>query len=411
MSKKRRAARQAIITQFVEAPIPFPSIIKITAVSEEALINILTLDTRVQSQRERFLRLPFRLYAATPQWVPPLESDARRVLDRGTNPFYRRSEAAFFLAVEDGRDLGRLAAIDNRAYNDHNHTRTAFFGFFECENRPEAAAALFQAGAAWAQARGLEEIEGPKGLSLLDGMGLLVRGFEHRPALGIPYNPPYYPALIESCGFQPCGETVSGRIDRSLVLPEKMRLAARAVQERRGMRVLRFRTRADLRAFLPRLRELYNAALEGTTGTYPLTDEEARAMAEQILWFANPRLIKVLMQGDDLAGFVFAYPDISAALQRTRGRLWPWGWLDLLREFRRTKWMNINGAAVLPAYRGLGATALLFCELYDSIIQGGFEYAELVQIGVENERMQNELRALNVDFYKTHRLYRRMLSA
>ncbi len=104
-------------------------------------------------------------------------------------------------------------------------------------------------------------------------------------------------------------------------------------------------------------------------------------MARQLLWFANPRLIKILMKGDEPVGFLFAYPDISAALQRTRGRMWPLGWADLLLEMRRTRWVNINGAAIVERYRGLGGTAILFSEMQRSIVEGGFLHADLVQVG------------------------------
>ncbi len=372
-------------------------------------LRVYEIDTREKQEARRFLALPQRIYARNPCWVPPLEMDSRRMLDRSAHPFYRHSEAAFFLAEQAGTPIGRLAVLDNRNYNTYNRSRCAFFYLFECEPSGPSALALFEAGFAWARERGLDEIIGPKGFTALDGMGLLVKGFEHRPALGIPYNPPYYPALVEAAGFQPDGDTVSGLVTRAFCLPEKVRLAAAAVERRLGLRVMRFRTRADLRAFTPRLKELYNGALEGTTGNTPLTEDEARSMAEQILWFADPRLIKLILKGDDLAGFLFAYPDISAAIQRTHGRLWPLGWAHLLRELRRTKWLNVNGAGVLPRFRGLGATALLFSEIYDSFTAGGFEYADLVQIGVENERMQNELRSLQIDFYKTHRMYKRAL--
>jgi hypothetical protein len=372
-------------------------------------MRILQLDLDRREHINRFLRLPFRLYAGIPQWVPPLEMDARQMLDRRKHPFYQCSEAAFFLVEEGGLDLGRLAVSDNRPYNEYNHSSTAHFTLFECEKREDAGLALFEAGCDWARARGLAEMVGPKGMSLLDGMGLLVDGFEHRPAMGIPYNPPYYPALIEAAGFTTRNEIVSGKFDRTLSLPDKIRLAARAVQERRGFRVQRFRSRADLRAFVPRLKDLYNGALEGTSDTYPLSDAEVRVMADQILWFADPKLIKIIFKDDDIAGFVFAYPDISAAIQRTKGRLWPFGWADLLLELRRTKWLNINGAGILPKYRGMGATALLYSELSDSLIQSSFEFCDVVQIGMENERMQNELRALNVIFHKMHRIYRKDL--
>jgi hypothetical protein len=357
-----------------------------------------------------FQRLPFSIYKAMPQWVPPLSSDADAMLERHRNPFFRHSEAIFLMALdENNQPLGRLAVLDHRRYNEYNHERTAFFFLFECVNRLEVAQGLFNAGCAWAQERGLEKIIGPKGFTALDGLGLLVKGFEHRPALGIPYNPDYYINLIEECGFEQSGEMVSGYMGGDLKFPEKIHEVSRKVQERRGLHILRFNKRSDLKKFVPYLKGLYNGALEGTTGNVPLTDEEARKMADQILWFADPRLIKIIMKGEDLVGFLFAYPDISAAIQRTRGRLFPFGWLDLLLELRRTKWVNINGAGILDEYRGLGGTAILFSELHKSVVEGGFEHVELVQIGRDNERMQLELRNLGIDFYKTHRMYQKAL--
>lgn len=372
-------------------------------------LTLRRLDLADRRAVQAFLDLPFRLYQDTPQWVPPLAGNARAQLDPRRNPFWQHSPAAVFLAETAGRAVGRLAVLNNRRYNDYNRERTAFFYLFECDDDPAAAQALFAAGAEWAREQGLEQLLGPKGFTTLDGLGLLVKGFEHRPAFGLPYNPPYYPALLESAGFTPAGELVSGYLNPRAPFPEKIHEIAARVQARRGLRVMRCRSRADLRALIPRLKELYNASLSGTTGNVPLTDEEVQALAGQLLWFADPRLIKVVLKDDELVGFLFAYPDISAALQRTRGRLFPLGWLDLLLELRRTKWVNINGAGIVERYRGLGGTALLFSEMHKSVVEGGFDHADLVQIGVENDKMQRELQGLGVDFYKTHRLYRRAL--
>jgi len=177
-------------------------------------VPLLPLDPTDRAQASAFLRLPFRLYQNTPPWVPPFAGDARRMLDRQRHPFYRHSQAAFFLALGgEGQPVGRIAVLDHRPYNDHNHQRTAFFYLFECENDPEPAQALFEAAFAWARARGLDRIIGPRGFTALDGLGLLVRGFEHRPALGIPYNPAYYPALIEAAGFTAAKEDTLGELE------------------------------------------------------------------------------------------------------------------------------------------------------------------------------------------------------
>ncbi len=375
-------------------------------------MNLITVNTTDRRQVNQFLGLPFHIYRECPQWVPPLESDARLMLDRRRHPFYRHSDAAFFLATEnDGRAVGRIAVLDNRNYNAFNHEQTAFFYLFECQDDPEAAHALFDAAIQWARSRGLNKIIGPKGFTTLDGLGLLVKGFEHRPALGLPYNLPYTPALVEAAGLKAAGEMVSGYLNAQTPLPDKIRQVAGRVQKRRGLRVARYRTRRDLRALAPKLKELYNNSLQGTTGNVPLTDDEVKTLADQILWFADPRLIKMVMNAarDEPVGFLFAYPDISAALQRCRGKLLPVGWLDCLLEMRRTKWININGAGMVAKYRGLGGTALLFAEMHHSVAEGGFLHADLVQIGVDNDKMQRELRDLGIDFYKTHRLYQRAL--
>ncbi|MDE3089044.1 MAG: hypothetical protein KGJ80_06640, partial [Chloroflexota bacterium] len=381
--------------------------------SEHGLtMRIITIDTANSRHVRQFLALPFRIYRSVPQWVPPIDQDAHRMLDRRKHPFYRHSDAAFFLALDDSeRAVGRIAVLENRNYNAYNKEATAFFYLFECEDARAASDALFDAAFEWARGRGLNKIIGPKGFSALDGMGLLVKGFEHRPALGIPYNPPYYPALIQAAGFEQTGDVVSGYLNASTAqFPEKIHAVAELVQKRRGLRVVRFKTRSDLQMLVPRLRDLYNASIEGTTGNVPLTDDEVKTLADQILWFADPRLIKVVMKDDELVGYLFAYPDISAAIQRTRGRLFPFGWIDLLLELRRTRRININGAGIVEKYRGLGGTAILFSEMHKSVIEGKFIHADLVQIGVDNDKMQREMRDLGIDFYKAHRMYARDLT-
>jgi hypothetical protein len=373
-------------------------------------MKILEIDPSDRYRTQQFIDLPSKIYRDTPQWVPPFESDNQRIFDHKHNPFYQHSEAAFFMAISaDGASIGRLAVLNNRHFNDFNHEQTAFFYYFECTRNPDAAHELFEAGFNWARKSGLSKIVGPRGFSSLDGLGMLVHGFEQRPAFGIPYNPAYYPELVESNGFTPQGDIVSGYLSTELQFPNKIHRISELVQQRRGLSIARFRTRQDLRKLVRQLKQLYNGMIEGTSDNVPITDEEAKLIGNQIIWFANPRLIKVIMKGETPVGFLFAYPDISAAVQRTRGHLFPWGWIDLLLEMRRTKWVNINGAGILEDYRGLGGTAILFSEMFKSITEGRFKHAEIVQIGVDNDKMQRELRELGIDFYKTHRVYQRSL--
>lgn len=375
----------------------------------KVMISLIDVQTTDRRRVKQFLEVPFRIYRDIPQWVPPLATDAARMLDRQRHPFYRHSDAAFFLVEKDGQLAGRIAVLDNSNYNAFNHERTAMFYLFESEDDSNVAAALFDGAFTWARARGLNKIIGPKGFTALDGMGMLVRGFEHRPAFGIAYNLPYYTRLVEGIGFTAQGEVVSGYMNPRTPFPPRIDELAALVKRRRGLEVVRFTSRRELRRIVPALRQLYNSALSGTTGNVPLSDDEVDMMADQLSWFADPRLIKVVMKGNELVGFVFAYPDISAAVQRAHGRMLPFGWAGMLIELRRTRWVNVNGAGITEKYRGLGGTALLFSELRQSVVECGYQHADIVQIGVENEKMQREMRDLGIDFYKTHRLYQRPL--
>jgi hypothetical protein len=369
-------------------------------------MHIFQVDLANRRQVRIFLDLPGRIYRDTPQWVPPLEGDERLRLDIKHYPFYRHSEAAFFLAFKDDLPVGRLAVLDNRRYNEYNHARDAFFYLFECDPDSQAARLLFEPAFAWARERGLNRILGPKGFTALDGLGLLVKGFELRPALGLPYNPPYYPGLIESSGFTKTDEIVSGYMGAEIQFPPRIHELADRIRERRGLHIARFRTRRELRRMLGHLKALYNGALEGTSGGTPITDEEIQALARQMLWFADPHLIKIVMKAERPVGFLLAYPDISAALQRTQGRLFPFGWISLLRELRTTDWININGAGMIEEYRGLGGTAVLYSEMFKSVVENPrYRHVEVVQIGLGNDKMQRELQNFGVDFYKAHCIY------
>ena len=368
-------------------------------------MNVIEIDLGNRKQVKQFLDFPFSLYAKNPQWVPPLEPDVKRMLDRKRNPFFQHGEAGFFLVVEGNRVVGRLAILNHKKWNEYNQEHTAFFYLFENENDVAVARTLFDAGFAWARTHGLDRIIGPKGFTVFDGIGMLAKGFEHRPAFGLPYNPPYYSDLVELVGFTKLHELVSGYLDETLHFPEKIHQVANILKERRGLSIAQFRSRKELSEIASYLKDLYNAALIGTHGNVPITDEEVKGLADQMLWFADPKLIKIVKRGDQAVGFLLAYPDISAAVQRTRGKIFPFGWIDLLLELRRTKWININGAGMADGYRGIGGTALLFSEMYKSVSESRYRYADLVQIGTENDKMQREMRDLGIDFYKLHRLY------
>jgi len=373
-------------------------------------MRIQRVDPANRRDVSRFVGFPFRLYSDHPQWVPPFLHEARAELDPRRHPFYQHSEAAFFLALSEGSVIGRLTVLDNQRYNKLHGERTAWFYHFEAADDCTVSRALFDAGFDWARSRGLQRIWGPKGLAHTDGQGILIEGFEHRPALGIPYNYPYYATLIEDAGLESNLDFLSWYMDQEIGLPTRFLEVAEKVKVRRGYRSLVYHRKEPLRAFLPQVRSIYNDAFKGVQGFVPITEAEILSIADRILSIADPELISLLLKGEDLIGFVLAYPDISAALQRCRGRLWPLGWFYLLRELRRTRWININGMGILEEYQGLGGNALLYAELARILVDHPqYRFADLVQIQETNLSIAQEMEALGVRAWKRHRVFQRSL--
>jgi hypothetical protein len=355
------------------------------------------------------VELPFQLYRDCPPWVPPLVDDVKLQLDRRRYPFYQHSDAAFFTAARDGQVVGRIAVLDNRHYNAHWNSQTAFFYFFDAENQPETASALFAASEEWAKARGLTKMVGAKGFLQGDGIGILVEGFEHHPAVGIPYNYEYYGTLIEGAGYSRQRDFVSAYLPGNVQLPERVHEVAERMKARRGFSIKTFDNKAELRSWVPRIVQTYNDTFIQNWEFNPVTDAEAQVIGDRLLQIADPKLIKLVMKGDEIAGFLIGFPDISEGICRAGGRLWPVGWFWLLREFRRTRWLNLNGAGILAPYRGLGVNAILYSEMEKTIRSGQFLHADIVQIEESVLTLDDALR-MGARVYKRHRIYEKMLA-
>jgi hypothetical protein len=373
-------------------------------------LKIRKIDTTSRRDVNRFVQFPFQLYRFCAQWVPPLVSSVKRDLDRERHPFFQHSTAEFFTAESGGQILGRIAVMHHRNYNAYHDSKLAFFGLFEVVEDVQVARALFDAACAWAKGQGLEQILGPKGLIGSDGGGVLVKGFAHRPAMGAAYNLPYYDDLITDSGFVKDRDFLSAHLDRSQQdLPERFYFAAERLSKRRGLIVKSFRSRRELRRWVPRAVEAHADAFGQNYTYYPPTVQETALVTDMLLAIADPRLIKIVLKGERIVGFILALPNLSVGLQKARGRLWPLGWYHLLQERRHTRHLDIPALGFLPAYQGLGGNALLYVELAKTILPSRFKHADLMQIDEHNVKSLREVENMLVTWHKTHRTYRRAL--
>ena len=376
------------------------------------MLTIERIDTDNKSQAKRFVEFYYDLYSDCPYWVPPLYMDAYLPLNRKKHPFFEHSEADFFLAVRDGEVVGRICAGENKPFNEYHKTKKAQFYFFDAIDDLEVTRALFAAVFDWARKRSMDTLIGPKGLSPFDGYGIQIEGFEQRQMMTMMnYNYDYYPKLVEALGFEKEVDFVSCYLpSEAFKIPERVERIAQRVMARGNLWVKHFKSKKELVSWAQRIGETYNRTFIHNWEYYPFSQGDIDYAVQNVFMVADHHLIKLIMHGEDIVGFLFAFPDVSAALQRAKGRLFPFGLVDLLLEMKRTKTVSGNGMGILPEFQGTGGNALLYYEMGKTFFDfHQFEHVEMTQVAETTRQMRADLKNLNGVEYKNHRVYRKYL--
>lgn len=375
------------------------------------MIDIQKVDTGSPKQVNQFVQFHYDLYSKHEQWVPPFYSDIKAMLNRKKHPFYEHSDGDFFIARRNGEVVGRICVLENKPFNKYHDTRKANFYLFDSLDDQEVANSLFEAAFDWSKKRNLDTMVGPKGLSLFDGYGMVVEGFEHRQMMTMMnYNYPYYPKLMESMGFEKEVDFVSCYLAKeNFRIPEKAREVARRVAERGKFKVLNFRTKRELLRYAKKIGEAYNKSFVKNWEYWPMTEREIQYVVDTILLVALPRLIKLIEYNDEIVGFLFGFPDISRALKRQGGKLNPISIADILLELNRTDMVSLNGAGILPEYQGRGGNALMYYEMEKTLLDSKYKHGELTQVAETAVQMRKDLITAGGVPYKNHRVFRRVI--
>jgi hypothetical protein len=371
--------------------------------------------TTVASARDlrRFIDLPWQVYNATdhPQWVPPLRLMVRDALDRKRNPFYQNADRELFLASRNGRLVGRIAAIENRAHNAFHGDRVGFFGFFECRDDQEAASALFAAAEGWLAKRNLDTMRGPMSPSTNGECGMLVQGFRWQPTFLTAWNPRYYPTLVTGAGFHEAKDLLAYFIPltgkKAFKLPERFAIhARRAIEQSR----VEFRD-LDVRHWDRETEiawDIYNAAWEKNWGFVPMTRAEFDHMAGELKHLLLPQFGFLAMVDGEPAGLMINLPDYNHAFKAIgNGRLFPTGLFKLLAAKKRIKVGRMMMLGLKPQYRSRSIFALMAYELYRRAIDYGAIGGEASWILEDNPAMRQPLESLGAKVYRRWRVYDR----
>ena len=362
-----------------------------------------------KSELKDFIDLPWEIYAEDPNWVPPLKNEVRRMLDHRKHPFWEFSERILFLARRGSQTVGRIAGIIDSHHNEFHGELMCIWGFFECADDPEAAAALFSSVETWGRGKGMRFLRGPLNPSLNYEAGLLMDGFDSPPALMMTYNPSYYPLLLESCGFSKEKDLFSFIIDRSYRFPEWLDRLAERLAQKKGIHIRAFRLK-DPVPELALVREIFNDCWAGNWGYVPLSDHETREIGKSMIKIADPDLAFFIYYEDEPAGVCVILPDINPLLKRLNGRIGLSGLLKFLLYQREITGLRGLLFGVKEKYRQLGLPLLAFRHLFEEVKKKEkYRYLELGWTLEDNDSINLLVEEAGARIHKTYSLFRKSL--
>jgi GNAT superfamily N-acetyltransferase len=368
-----------------------------------------------KGDRKQFLDLPYRLYATEKRWVPPLRLERKEHIDPSKNPFFEHADVQFFLALRDGRVVGRISAHVDRNLNEFQDNRWGLFGFFECEDDPEAARALVDTAEAWLRERGRDRMVGPMDFTTNDECGLLIEGHERPPIILCPWQHPYYqPLLEEACGLAKAMDLLMWELHIS----DKTRVhqaiwdMADAVEPKHGIVVRPFRKR-DLQDEVTKFLEVYNSAWERNWGFVPLTEKEVRHYAKQLrpVLDENWAMIAEFKETGEVVGAALTLPDFNQVLAKVKGgRLLPFGWLAALRNRKKVDRVRVFALGVKPEYQHTGVAARMYQLHFEAAARTPQTGGEMGWILETNKAMNRAMEGMGGRVVRKYRVYERELS-
>ena len=360
----------------------------------------------------KFILFPFSIYRGNPYWVPPLLMDEYNSLSRKRNPSFEYCEAEQWLAYKGGKLVGRIMGIINPKAIEKWGARNARFGWVDFIDDMEVAGALFRTVEEWALEHGLEGIQGPMGFIDTDPEGMLIEGFEELGTLPMIYNHPYYPEMIGKLGYVKDVDWLEFEIACPTEIHEKVLRVNDLVLKRSGLHIAQVKNRRELaRRYGKQLFEVIDDAYSELYGTTPLNEKQVDALIKQYLGFVSLQYAKIVVDEHDRAAAIgIAMPSLSRALQKSRGRIFPIGWIHLLHALRKPEGIDLYLVATRKEYQNRGLNALLMTEITKAAMENGVKYAETSGELETNEKVQQLWRYYDARQHKRRRVFVKSLA-
>ena len=364
-----------------------------------------------KSELKRFIRFNYEFYKDNPYSVPDLYDDMLNTFSPKKNAAFEFCEADYFLALRDGKIVGRVAAIINRRANETWNRKTVRFGWIDFIDDMEVSTALLDTVKQWGKERGMTEIEGPLGFTDMDAEGMLVEGFDQLSTMATIYNYPYYPQHMERIGLSKSADWVEMKIYVPDAIPEKHRRISEIIAKRYNLHTRKLKSKKEVRqsGVAHDIFRLINDAYTPLFGYSRMTERQIDQYVKMYVPVLDLRMVSIVEnEQNEIVAVGISMASLSRALQKAKGRLLPFGWYHLLKAlmWKRPKVLDLLLVAVRPDYQGKGVNALLFTDLIPVYKELGFEYAESNPELEMNEKVQNQWQYFKTEQHKRRRCFK-----
>ncbi len=356
-----------------------------------------------ESNLKFFSEIPYILYRGDSFWVPPLKKEYLHLLGLG-HPFWKHASRRLFAALDGGRACGCAAAIINANHNQFHNEKCGFFGFFESVNDREVSNLLLAACRSWLKSEGMEIMRGPMNPSTNETCGLLINGFDSPPAIMMPYNPAYYPGLLEEFGLIKAVDLYAFKAYVANDVPERFEKLIQRVERSSKVRI-RHADIKDIDKELSHVKDIYNDAWEKNWGFIPMTEAEIDDMAAGLRPILKTEHLFFAEADGIPAAFTLLIPDVNMALKNTGGRLTAFNILPFLYRMRKINKGRLVAMGVKKQFRNRGLELLMMREARISAIKLGWEYAELSWTLEHNSKINDTIELMGGKIYKKYRIY------
>jgi GNAT superfamily N-acetyltransferase len=367
-------------------------------------------EVRSRKELKQFVTFPFDLYKDSPYWVPPIIKEELDSFDTAKNPVFKDAKAHFYLALKDQKVVGRVAAIINWLEVRQQGIPKMRFGWFDFVDDTAVSEALLNKVAEMGKANGLRYMEGPVGFSNLDKVGVLVEGFDHIGTMVTWYNHPYYAAHYEGLGFVKEKEYMENKFPAKNADPALFTKLNELIKRRYGLREVNFTKTKDVLPLADEMFDLFNSTYAKLSSFVPITPIQKAYFKKKYISFINPEYIKFIKDKEDkLIAFAIVMPSFSKALQKAKGKLFPFGIFHLLKAKKESKDVIFYLIGIHPDYQNKGVTAIIFNEYYKTFTEKGIEMCYRTPELEENVAIKQMWKHFDPVVYKRRRTYRKDL--